>query len=88
MSWTAVRAHAQPESSFLAHVYAHVFHCAVFQQVLTAFIDQELGMAQQIASVRDEPIGARAPGFLVTHRKKNDITVERNFFPFEHHHDN
>src|SRR5262244_560017 len=88
MSRAAVSNYVQPERALLTNVYANVPHLSAFQQVLAPFVNQELGIFEEIALVRDHPVGTRASSLLVTHSEKDDVSVQRNLLALEHdHHD-
>ena len=83
-----MRDHAQPVRGLLAHVDADIFHLAVLQQILAAFVDQKLRVPQQIALMGDEPVAAGSIRFFVGDGEKNHVAIERDLLALQHdHHD-
>ncbi len=81
-----MRHHVQPVRCLLADIHADVLHFAVLQQVFAAFIDQELGIFQQVALILDEPVRPRSLRLFVRDGKKNHVAIERHFLALQHHH--
>src|SRR5580704_16296562 len=88
MSPAAMRDHVQPERRFLSDVYADVLDLAVLQKIFATLVDQEFCVLEQVALMSDEPIGPGAVGLFVGDRKKNNVTVEFDFFALQHYQNN
>ena len=70
-----MRRHFQPIRSLLAYIHSHKLDLAVLQQILSAFVDQELRVFQQIPLVRDEPIRACTLGLFIRYGQKDHVAV-------------
>src|ERR1700722_15851927 len=88
MSWSAMSYDPQPESCLLAPVNSDIPDSAVFEQVLSAFIDQELRVPEQVRLMCDEPVRARAFGFFVGYSEKDYVAVEFHLLALQHDHHN
>ena len=78
----------QPVGDLFADIDSDVAHLAVLLEILSAFVNEELGVLEQVLMVGNHPIGSGAIRLLIAHREKNHVAIERHRFALQcdHHH--